>query len=681
MIHITPVETGDRRNSLVGLVTIWACGACEFFSSHTLPASAADEPTPLTLEQRREFNASLNDLLESIVEPDPQSEDLARAWDEWADVDVCRRAVQWGLDYNETYSESDRRAIQQGLDLGNERVRLLAQGKSSWTDRKGKVIRGLRSRIDDSAQPYGVIIPASYDPQTPTPLHVVLHGSVRPVGMVELRFLQRFVGDDPPPDVNYIELHPLGRVENCYRWAGETDVFEAIEATCRNYNIDRNRIVLRGMSMGASGTWHLGLKYPDTFVALGPYCGYVDTREFSKTPLGNFIVVKDLPDYQSRALHMLDSIDYAANAGVVPAIAAMGEKDIFFDAHVLMGDAQSREGLMMTNLISPDTGHVIDPVVHAEQLRLIDEHVDRGLDHVPPHIRFVTWTLKYNDCHWLEVLRLQKHYERAEIDAELQNDGDHSVVTIMTIKNIDRLAIDASGFDKPLTRVDITGQPLDIEPASTVILTRDDNGWHQISDDDPVLKQGKRPGVQGPIDDAFTSQFICVMGTGKPWFPQTEAWSEARSTRFHETWRQYMRGDMLFMDDVDVTDEIAASCHLILFGDPGSNEWIAKSLPDLPLKWTKETVQIGTHAVPSKDHVPVLIAPNPFDANGKHYVVLNTGHTFGEAEFAAVNYLLFPRLGDWAILKSDINLVERTDPHIFYDPAVVHCGYFDEDWK
>ena len=34
----------------------------------------------------------------------------------------------------------------------------------------------------------------------------------------------------------------------------ETDVFEAIEAASRNYNVDRARIVLRGMSMGASGT-------------------------------------------------------------------------------------------------------------------------------------------------------------------------------------------------------------------------------------------------------------------------------------------------------------------------------------------------------------------------------------------------------------------------------------------
>jgi poly(3-hydroxybutyrate) depolymerase len=144
-----------------------------------------------------------------------------------------------------------------------------------------------------------------------------------------LRFGSRFDDGDvavkTAPAEDFIELDPLGRVENCYRWAGETDVFEAIEAVCRNYRIDRDRIVLRGMSMGASGTWHLGLKHPGYFVAIGPYCGYVDTHRFSHTP--NFIRVDELPWYQERGLRMIDSIDYAANAGVVPEVAAIGDKD------------------------------------------------------------------------------------------------------------------------------------------------------------------------------------------------------------------------------------------------------------------------------------------------------------------------------------------------------------------
>src|SRR5262249_40123068 len=337
---------------------------------------------------------------------------------------------------------ADGELLKHALDRGNERAAAIQAGKHPWDEKKDKVGRAFVSAVDGSVQPYGVIVPAQYNPAKPNRLDVVLHGSSRPVGMSELRFLSRFdegaKDNKGAPEQDFIDLPPLGRVETCYRWAGETDVFEAIEAACRNYNIDRDRVVLRGMSMGASGTWHLGLKHPDRFVALGPYCGYVDTHRFSETPLPNFVKVGELPPHQEKALHMLDSIDYAANAGVVPAIACMGEKDPFFEAHVLMGKALEREGLKMVNLISPGTGHVIDPVTHTEQMRRIGEYVAKGLDHAPKQIRFVTWTLKYSRCHWLQVLALDEHYARAELEAAVADDGS---ITVKEPRNVTRFAV------------------------------------------------------------------------------------------------------------------------------------------------------------------------------------------------------------------------------------------------
>src|SRR5262249_5275834 len=139
--------------------------------------------------------------------------------------------------------------------------------------------------------------------------------------------------------------------------------------------------------------------------------------------LSTFVKVGALPPHQEKALHMLDSIDYAANAGVVPAVACMGEKDVFFQAHVLMGRAMKQEGLEMVNLISPGTVHVVDPVTFKEQMKRIGEHAAKGVDRKPRHVRFVTWTLKYSRCHWLQVLGLEEHYARAEIEARLGDDG------------------------------------------------------------------------------------------------------------------------------------------------------------------------------------------------------------------------------------------------------------------
>jgi hypothetical protein len=466
-------------------------------------------------------------------------------------------------------------------------------------------------------------------------------------------------------------------VENCFRWSGETDVFEASADVCNRYNIDRDRIVLRGMSMGASGTWHLGLKHPDRFVALGPYCGYVDTHGFSETPLPNFVKIGPLPEHQELGLHMLDSVDYAANAGIVPAIACMGEKDVFFQAHVLMGEAMKREGLTLVNLISPGTGHVIDPTTHVEQMRRIDEYAIRGINRHPRELRFVTWTLKYSRCHWLQVMGLRQHYARAEIAARLLDD----VVEIDEPINITSFAVRMSAMVPSPTKIRIGKVELEVPSiiAKTlpwVVIARRDQGWHVAGRLDQVSLTGKRPGLQGPIDDAFTSPFLCVRGTARPWNESAQTYAAAALQRFAAEWQHYFRGELPVKDDTAVTAEDLRTKNLILFGDPGSNKWIAQALPGLPLAWSQTSLRLGGHDYSAHDHLPALIAPSPFSGDHGRYVVLNSGHTFREAELSKLNYLLFPRWGDWAVIRVGTT-ADRSAP---LQDIVPSAGYFDEQW-
>lgn len=627
-------------------------------------------PKPLTEQDRQGLTDSLQSLektLASVRGIDNKS---------FADVAIFAKGLAWALQYDQEYSAADLALLKKAIIRGTERATSLAEKKSPWLARRGKVALGYKSRVDGSVQPYGLIVPKNYDPTKPIRLDVVLHGSTRPVVMSELRFMARFDEGDgenaSPPDAQFIELHPLGRVENCYRWAGESDVFEAISDVRDRYNIDPNRIVLRGMSMGASGTWHLGLKHPDFFVALGPYCGYVDTHKFSETPLDNFVKIGPLPEHQELGLHMLDSVDYAANAGVVPAIACMGEKDVFFQAHVIMGEAMKKEGLTMVNLISPGTGHTIDPVTHAEQMKRIKEYADKGLNHQPSEIRFVTWTLKYSRCHWLQVLRLEQHYARAEISARIKDDA----IEVDEPTNITSFSI-ATGLRKPKVRIggaefkvpDI----LRVKVGGAMTFFRTKTGWRYGE----MKYIGKRAGLQGPIDDAFTEPFICVRGTGKPWNAAVNSYAEASLKRFAEEWHHYFRGELPIKDDTAVTEEDLTHKNLILFGDPGSNLWIAKALPDLPLKWSPEKLTLGGLEYSSAEHVPAFIAPNPLKGGEGHYIVLNSGHTFREAELNKLNYLLFPRWGDWAVLQID----PKRDAAAPAKEKVLRAGYFDENFR
>jgi len=638
-------------------------------------ASFGQGRQPLTAVQRKTLEGQRKELQKSLGGLRPQSKQ------DRADAAIYLKGVTWALRYDQAFSSKDMALLQRAIERGRKRVKWLAAGKTPWNNRKGKLALGYVSRVDGSVQPYGVIVPKTYDPKRPIRLDVVLHGSTRPVGLSELRFMNRFDRGSPTKlssNKPYIELHPLGRVENCYRWAGETDVFEAIADVTRRYNIDPRRIVLRGMSMGASGAWHLGLKHPDRFVAIGPYCGYVDTHHFSETPLKSFVKVGKLPPHQELGLHMLDSVDYAANAGVVPAIAAIGEKDVFFQAHVLMGKAMKREGLTMVNLISPGTGHVIDPVTHAEQMRRIGRYADMGLNSTPRQIRFVTWTLKYSRCHWLQVLGLQQHYARAELSARIRGNE----IEVAEPKNITRFAILTSqlrmrsvrlrvGTTKRLLRRVISAK------SKGVVVARRDGQWKIIGEFEKVPPFGKRPGLQGPIDDAFTSAFLCVRGSGQPWNAAVHTYSNASLKRFRDEWHHYFRGKCPVKDDVDVTADDVRTKNLILFGDPGSNRLIAQVLPHLELKWSKKSLRMAGKDYDATTCLPALVAPNPLPGGGNRYVVLNSGHTFREAELAKLNYLLFPRWGDWAVLQIDPSWTAEQP----LKDKVLRAGYFNEQWQ
>ena len=379
---------------------------------------------------------------------------------------------------------------------------------------------------------------------------------------------------------------------------------------------------------------------------------------------------------------MLDSIDYAANAGVVPVVACMGDKDVFFQAHVLMGQAMEKEGLKMVNLISHGTGHVIDPETMKEEMRQIGEYAAKGQDRAPKKIRFVTWTLKYNHCHWLEVLGMEEEYKRAELDAEVADDG---TIEVKEPKNVTRLAIVPRSLPGGMTRLRVGGAEVPLPPRdsvsakTTVVVGRRDGKW---AVEEGFPRTGKRQGVQGPIDDAFTTPFLCVRGTGKPWNPAVQAWADANLKRFAYEWNRYFRGQLPVKDDTAVTDEDARRCNLILFGDPGSNKWIERVLPKLPIRWTRDELQMGDGRYTAADHAPALIQPNPVaDARPEYprYIVLNSGHTFHEKELASLNYLLFPRLADWAVFK--VGDKQPADPSQPLDETLVKTDFFNEAWQ
>jgi hypothetical protein len=268
---------------------------------------------------------------------------------------------------------------------------------------------------------------------------------------------------------------------------------------------------------------------------------------------------------------------------------------------------------------------------------------------------------------------LERHYENAAVDARHTRTGFD-----VTTQNVRRLRLHGKiGSDRAVTLA-IDGQQLNMKADSPprgprwVDLERVGNRWAATgpASGRPVEKS---PGLQGPIDDAFTDAFVCIRGTGTPWHEATGRYAAGALDRFRGEWDKYLRGTLPVKDDTAVTEADIRDKHLILFGDPASNSLIVKVLPKLPLTWTKEGITFAGASGSAAEHVPVLIYPNPL--NPGKYVVLNSGHTFHVDAFQGTNALLYPRLGDLALLRLTPT---ANDP---LATATVTAGLFDEFWQ
>lgn len=598
----------------------------------------------------------------------------------WADVAVFEKAATWMLRFEEFPKKDYVDQLRKVLEKGLARAEQLQDGKADWELKTGMTVRAYISAIDGSVQPYVVTLPEGVDAKSGRrwPLHVVLHG--RADQMNEVNFIHRMDGKPLPtkdgqPEQNWIQLDVYGRGNNAYRWAGETDVFEAMADVKRRFRIDEDRITLQGFSMGGAGAWHLGMHFPSLWSSVGPGAGFVDYYRYQKkdpTQAG-----QRLSEPQHSTLGIYDSIDYALNAFNVPVCTYGGEKDAQLLAGASMTEAAKQLDVSIKLIVGPNMGHAFDPESQKEFMAF---HLEKSASGKPrfgerKQIRFTTRSLRYNSCDWLAIEEIDKVYEPATVEAKVNGDGDVEIAT----SNVAALRLNRDiGTDAI-----IDGTVLALRSAADgllpdVFFVKRDAGWELLEYDESRgfannPDRHKRHGLQGPIDDAFMSSFVCVRGTGTPWNETSQQWANWTLDRFAQEFAQWMRGEIQIVDDTAVDEKLLATNHLILFGDPSSNAVLKKIVGDLPLKWTKESIRIGNQEWSSADHGLSLIFPNPL--NPSKYVVINSGQTFHEKEFRSTNAMLFPRLGDIAVQKFTAGKSGG------FDEQTVWADIFDANWR
>ena len=125
--------------------------------------------------------------------------------------------------------------------------------------------------VDELTVGYTIAIPADYSSSKPVPLVLALHFGGSPTGagrsltgILMLPALQELGAIIVAPD------SVSGRWDSP---ENERAVIQLLDGILAGYNIDKQKIVVTGFSMGGAGTWHFANKYPERFGAAIPVAG------------------------------------------------------------------------------------------------------------------------------------------------------------------------------------------------------------------------------------------------------------------------------------------------------------------------------------------------------------------------------------------------------------------------
>lgn len=211
---------------------------------------------------------------------------------------------------------------------------------------EGMTLKGIlgREKLESSAcgqyfhfvgkyQPYGIYIPKSGDNSAPRSLQVILHGcEANHASQTNQPNMQKQFGDD----LNRILVSPLGRGPyGFYSDLSERDALDVLDDTIANFNVDLDRVLVGGYSMGGFGSTRLAALYPDRFAGLSNWVGF--TGSVLNTPLpGNPLVegekalqgiTGDALPLQGRIGGDINISNYLGNLRHVPSTHSYGALD------------------------------------------------------------------------------------------------------------------------------------------------------------------------------------------------------------------------------------------------------------------------------------------------------------------------------------------------------------------
>jgi dienelactone hydrolase len=269
-------------------------------------------------------------------------------------------------------------------------------------------------------QPYGLYIPAGYQPGTPTAL--LINGHSLDVNHNEYEAVSPNLFNQLGDQRTSFVITPLARgMDTWYINAGFKDVLEAWDDLKANYSIDDDRTQIGGYSMGGYMTYRMGLLMPDRFAAAAAYVGPPAYQLWAPPsppqPSGQFQFVGQSNNIITNALDLPFEMNNGGADELVPAAGAQEQAMTFQELgrpHRFYFYPSSDHFAL---IFADEWGHTRD---------FLDQHAVRDLSPVElafrryPAMDLPEYGLRFDGAYWVDAMTIRTPSDTCAAGASCQ---------------------------------------------------------------------------------------------------------------------------------------------------------------------------------------------------------------------------------------------------------------------
>ena len=509
---------------------------------------------------------------------------------------------------------------------------------------------------DNTPQFCRAFLPMDYDPDKKWPLVVNLHGynGANPV------YVKWWSIDDRHMDLvdkyHVIDIEPHGRGNTSYQDMGEKDVMKCVEMAKKMFNVDEDRIYLKGESMGGGGTWYVGTRHPDVFAAIAPvYGGWDYHADFTDEQIANMSNSEKYMREKNSSFAQADALL------TTPVLVTHGDIDASVNVKY------SRYAVKMLQRWGYDIRYHEYPGFGHEGIKYQDDVIPWFLKHelnsAPQKVRVRSAHLYSAKSHWLKITQRENPFSFIEAEAEV------------LINNTIRLATDN------VLAVELTPPAELINPDKKVTVVWNVNDIREIKVVDGKInlldknykptKLDKKPGIEGPISHITTTPFALVIGTSSKDEMMNKIIKQ-KADDFINYWKDWQKYEPRIFLDSELSEADMKKYSLILYGDAESNLITKKFGSQIPLKVSRDKIEIAGKSFECSDAYVQMVYPHPI--NNERYVSV-IGATSGAGMFF---YNSRGQDADFLIMDGCIPNNRMGRP---MDKLIIARGVFDNHWQ